>query len=325
MVGMLFTLRASHPLGKENVKADTMCAHSSSPRPLIFGEVLFDCFGPDRTVIGGAPFNVAWSLKGFGHDPAFLSAVGRDPLGQRALETATRWGLETHRIPTLDAYPTGRVDVRNAETDPEYEFQDDCAWDHLAFDPDLIPADAALLYHGSLATRAEASRAALEVLRTATDLPRFVDLNLRPPHYDSARLPGLVKGATWLKLNTAELEILVADRASPKADLATRAHALTTAFGIQHVLVTDGARGAFWISAESDEVHFAPAPRADPFVDSVGAGDAFSSVVIHGIIANWKPAQILKNAVAFAARVCSHQGATVETPKFYEDERKSWK
>ena len=32
---------------------------------LVFGEVLFDDFG-DNVVLGGAPFNVAWHLQGFG-------------------------------------------------------------------------------------------------------------------------------------------------------------------------------------------------------------------------------------------------------------------
>ncbi len=50
-------------------------------RPVIFGEVLYDCFPDGQAVLGGAPFNVAWHLQGFGRAPLFISRVGDDPLG----------------------------------------------------------------------------------------------------------------------------------------------------------------------------------------------------------------------------------------------------
>ena len=54
-------------------------------RPVILGEVLFDRF-PDATeVLGGAPFNVAWHLQGFGAAPLFVSRVGADAAGERYL------------------------------------------------------------------------------------------------------------------------------------------------------------------------------------------------------------------------------------------------
>jgi fructokinase len=48
---------------------------------VIFGEVLFDNF-PDKQVLGGAPFNVAWHLQGFGDNPLFISRVGDDSRGR---------------------------------------------------------------------------------------------------------------------------------------------------------------------------------------------------------------------------------------------------
>ncbi len=38
--------------------------------PVIFGEVLFDCFSDGNSVLGGAPFNVAWHLQAFGLSPS---------------------------------------------------------------------------------------------------------------------------------------------------------------------------------------------------------------------------------------------------------------
>ena len=42
---------------------------SSNRRPLVVGEVLFDEFEDGAQVLGGAPFNVAWHLQGFGISP----------------------------------------------------------------------------------------------------------------------------------------------------------------------------------------------------------------------------------------------------------------
>ena len=40
-------------------------------QPLIFGEVLFDQFEDGSSVLGGAPFNVAWHLQAFGMQPGW--------------------------------------------------------------------------------------------------------------------------------------------------------------------------------------------------------------------------------------------------------------
>ena len=39
--------------------------HINHTRPVVFGEVLFDCFPDGSRVLGGAPFNVAWHCQAF--------------------------------------------------------------------------------------------------------------------------------------------------------------------------------------------------------------------------------------------------------------------
>jgi fructokinase len=53
-------------------------------RPVIVGEVLFDTLPSGEAMLGGAPFNVAWHLKGFGLDPLFISKVGEDCNGEQS-------------------------------------------------------------------------------------------------------------------------------------------------------------------------------------------------------------------------------------------------
>ena len=83
--------------------------HRTHSRPVIFGEVLFDHFPDGSRVLGGAPFNVAWHLRGFGANPLVISAVGGDSEGREVLERMTSWDLATDGIQTDEEHPTGRV------------------------------------------------------------------------------------------------------------------------------------------------------------------------------------------------------------------------
>lgn len=300
-------------------------SEAGSKRPLLIGEVLFDCFPNGRAVIGGAPFNVAWNLAGFGCDPLFISAVGDDTLGREVIDRMEQWGMDQTGLAVLPAFPTGRVDVHNAETEPEYHFQEDCAWDHVRLEPVAFAADHhGLIYHGSLAARKAVSREAIEKLRSEPTLPAFVDLNLRPPFYEEATVLELARGAHWLKLNAAELRLLGQLLAVPGDDLVEQSRAVGRALEVPHLLVTDGKAGAYWIS-EDEEALFEPALKAAHFVDSVGAGDAFASIAITGILHGWAPHRILQRAVIFAARVCEIQGATTSERKFYDEAFNNWK
>ena len=66
---------------------------NSTPRPVIYGEVLYDRFPDGRSVLGGAPFNVAWHLQGFGLSPLMLTAVGNDQPGLQIRERMQQWGM----------------------------------------------------------------------------------------------------------------------------------------------------------------------------------------------------------------------------------------
>ena len=100
------------------------------------GEILFDCF-PDRAVLGGAPGNVCCMLRQFGAESAMVSAVGRDPLGDRALDELARHGVDTRWIIRSDR-PTGAVNVTlDGAGKASYAFAPDSAYDHLEWSGEL--------------------------------------------------------------------------------------------------------------------------------------------------------------------------------------------
>ncbi len=297
-----------------------MARDAQLARPLIFGEVLFDCFEDGTEVLGGAPFNVAWHLAGFGLDPLFVSRVGRDPQGAAVRQRMADWGLRTEGLQLDDRHPTGRVEVRMlADGGHRFEILADQAYDHIDPAPvtallERLPAD--LLYHGSLAVRAPASAAALAALR-ARGLPRFVDINLRAPWWQPEPVRELMAGARWLKLNDEELDLLQPGEAGPGA----RARALREANGHDWLILTRGAAGATLYTADGE---FSGTPPWIEVVDTVGAGDAFAAVCLLGLIEGWPAARTLERALAFAARICGQRGATAPDRALYASLRERW-
>jgi len=172
--------------------------------PVIFGEVLFDIFPDGNQILGGAPFNVAWHLQGFGAQPLMISAVGDDDLGRDILGRMSHWGMETSGIQVDIEHPTGIVKVIMNQGDPSYDVVQDSAWDFIQSGPALEAIESqsvSMLYHGSLAARSHTSRQTLASIRKMEIAPVFIDVNLRPPYWKQGQLEELLAGASWIKLN----------------------------------------------------------------------------------------------------------------------------
>ena len=175
---------------------------------LIFGEVLFDCFEDGNTVLGGAPFNVAWHLQAFGCAPLFVSRIGDDELGEKIRQSMQTWGMDTSGLQRDSTHPTGTVQVKLIDDEPHYEIVPNRAWDFIDARaiPDVSPG---LIYHGSLALRSPRSAGALQTLKDTSAATVFMDINLRPPWWEKVQLEKLVADAAWVKLNEHELRALV--------------------------------------------------------------------------------------------------------------------
>ena len=61
---------------------------------LAFGEILWDIL-PEKTVLGGAPFNFAYRINSLGDQAHFVSRIGKDKLGDRAKVQAKNLGIDT--------------------------------------------------------------------------------------------------------------------------------------------------------------------------------------------------------------------------------------
>ncbi len=288
-----------------------------SQAPIVFGEVLFDCF-PDAEVLGGAPFNVAWHLAAFGAGPLFVSRAGEDELGRR-IESAMRTrGMTTAGLQRDAVHATGSVQVTLADGEPSYDIVADRAYDFI--DADALPAsaDGALLYHGTLALRGAESASALEQLKTRTDAV-FLDVNLRDPWWSREAVIAELDGARWVKLNADELAQLAPAGDGPES----RAAALIERHGLDHAYVTLGAEGAFALTADGQRGQIRPAGSVE-VVDAVGAGDGFASVLILGLLRDWPLDRTLARAQDVASAIVGRRGATVADDTFYTDFVRTW-
>ncbi len=290
----------------------------------MFGEVLFDQFEDGRLVLGGAPFNVAWHLKGLGQNPLFISRVGQDELGDRVFCAMRDWGLDITGVQIDGTRPTGTVRVHMEGRLPRYEIPPDQAYDFIDADQAISAAaggEFSLLHHGTLALRSPASRDALIRLVKRLDVGIFLDPNLRSPWWEMRAVRDAMRRASWAKLNGEELTLLCpADAAQGHVE---RAADLRAEFDLELLVVTLGADGAF-IVTQSEVIEGAPVTPVR-LVDSVGAGDAFDAVFILGLMHGWGLPSILYCATQFAAAVCGIRGATIMNPAFYEAHLKQWR
>ena len=287
--------------------------------PLIFGEVLFDCFEDGGAVLGGAPFNVAWHLQAFGCSPLFVSQVGNDALGRTIRDAMQHWGMTTAGLQLDSTHPTGKVQVSLKDGEPSFDILAQQAFDFISADA-LPPCRPSLIYHGSLGLRQpESAQALSEIRRQYPQAPVFMDVNLRPPWWEVEQITELLGAVRWVKLNNIELDILV----NSPGDLKVKAAALLRRHGLALVIVTKGEQGAF--AVEEGGGLFEVSPSKDVrVVDTVGAGDAFASVCILGLLHGWDINTVLGRAQAFASVVVEQQGATVERRDFYQPFKMQW-
>ncbi|MFN2369915.1 MAG: PfkB family carbohydrate kinase, partial [Candidatus Krumholzibacteriia bacterium] len=157
---------------------------AAAPRPIVFGEVLFDRFPDGSAVLGGAPLNVAWNLQALGLAPLLVTRVGEDELGERIAAAMADWGLDTAGLQRDPRQPTGTVEVTLDGGEPRYAIAAGVAYDFIAAEAVPAPAPGDLLYHGSLALRTAVPRLALDRLRAQATGGSLVDVNLRSPWWE---------------------------------------------------------------------------------------------------------------------------------------------
>ena len=284
---------------------------------IALGEVLWDIL-PEVEHLGGAPFNFALHARNLGYDVSFISAVGNDDRGRRALELMEQAGLSTRFVFRTSDHPTGTVTVSfDPSLGPQYRIHRPAAYDV----PSLNPADLSALltpppnwiYFGTLQQMSVPARdLTRRLLDAAPAARRFYDVNLRAGSHTPNLVRALIQQANVLKLNHQELP-LVHEMCGKEmcgkeaASLERFCREIAAAFELETVCVTRGAEGcALLLDGEYVEAPGFPIQLAD----AIGAGDAFSAALLHGISSAWPARRAADFANRVGALVASRPGGT---------------
>jgi fructokinase len=295
--------------------------------PLIFGEVLFDVFENEKYILGGAPFNVAWHLHGFGLSPFFISSVGNDELGDKILRKMNNWGMYLQNVQRDKKHPTGKVSVQFVNNEPMYNILENQAYDYIEFEPlktHLLIKPYPILYHGTLALRNETSRNTLSKIKQNTTCKIFMDVNLWDPWWNQDALINSLYDATWVKCNEDEFRVIVEVSQIDSKVFNEQAFQICEKYSLEFLIVTQGDKGAYLANNNKRLFHVSPKPLLN-IKDTVGAGDGFSAIAILAILNNWGYQTLLERAAQFASGLCQIQGATLDDKNYYTKLFSDWK
>lgn len=273
---------------------------------LSFGEVLMDCF-PDRNVIGGAPFNVAVHLKRLGLDAGIITKIGEDELGEELEAILKKEGL-TNQLQKDANFPTGMVDVTLNNGQPSYYIHQGCGWEFIDYEE---IEDPTYFVFGSLALSFPQNKESFKAFRTKFKETQFVcDINLREPFYNKETIELCLESADILKINDEELDYLA--KAYNQENVI---EFLKSEYNISKVLLTEGAKGAklYW----NNEEYSCEVKKIDDIVDTVGAGDSFTSVFLYGVITKKPLGEAMQGAADFAGMICQTPGAVPNNLDIY--------
>jgi len=293
----------------------------------VFGEALVDDFITEQ-VVGGAPFNVARNLAAFGAATLMITRIGADKNGALMRSEFARFGMSEAALQIDPQEATGRVVVERSEGAHRFIILPDQAYDYVEAAPALAALAAAqpeVIYFGTMAQRHDISRATLRALLEASPARRYLDLNVREGQVTERIAHESLHLADIVKVNEDELQDLFrwythtppgsVEIGSPA--MADACLTLMRTFSLQELIVTLGPQGAIHIGADgtvtSSGAHRAPVR----IVDTVGAGDAFSSVFLFGQQQGWPLAVTLARANAFAGAICGISGAVPGDLAFY--------
>ena len=285
-------------------------------RILGIGELLWDVL-PEGPRLGGAPANFTVMAGRLGCHAAILSRIGRDDLGRSAVELLDPLPVDTEFLQVDTAHETGRVTVAFNNGQPEYTIHEPAAWDFLELSDEWVQlaerADA--ICFGSLAQRSLESRQTIQTLaaQTSSSCVRVFDVNLRAPFYSSEVVQESLELATVVKMNDAEVPLVLGLLGLPPQDdqasgaLRAGAERLLEEFPtLRMVAVTRGGNGSLLVTRDAWHQHPGIAVNV---ADTIGAGDAFTAAMTHYLLRGADLATLNEAGNRWGAWVASQAGA----------------
>jgi fructokinase len=287
------------------------------------GEILFDVY-PNFKKVGGAPFNFIYHVAKITGGGNFVSRIGKDKKGSEILSILKSKNISSKYIQIDEIHETGEaVPTLNDSKTPDWEIKTSRAYDFIESTfglQNLIKNNTDCLYFGTLAQRERKSRETIQSL-FSNKVKFFCDLNIRQKFYTKEVLEISLKTADVLKLNEDELKLVNEIFLPDKYDFSKTAKSIKDKFKIDMLCVTLGEKGSYIFRDEFKD-HYEIEIKKDEIVDTVGAGDAFASVLCIGYLMNINIEKINKACSYFASEIVKVDGALPEDDSVYEAVKK---
>lgn len=281
-----------------------------------FGEILFDIYANSKN-LGGAPLNFIYHINKLTGNGKIISRVGKDELGKEAANFLSSKRVLTDDIQIDDEHETGVAKVTLDEKGvPNFIIEQNRAYDFISINEDSaikVLKGIDCLYFGTLVQRNDVSRKSLNSLLNKP-IKYFCDINIRQKFYTKEILSECLTAADVVKLNLDELKLMDELFLGGEFDVHDGSKKLMNKFKIEMLAVTKGTEGSFLFRGD-ETVSSKPEPRS--VVDTVGAGDAFASILCLGYLNDWELVKINKLANEFAGQICMIEGALPKDDKIY--------
>ncbi|MBN9508179.1 MAG: sugar kinase [Alphaproteobacteria bacterium] len=269
---------------------------------------------------GGDTSNAVVAAARQGVRTAYLTAIGRDPAGERFLALWAEEGVNTEGVRVADLSPTGIYFAMHGPAGHSFLYHrtGSAASGYGPADVDeAVVARARILYASGISQAISSSAAdavfhAMAVARAAGVRIAY-DTNYRPRLWPPARASAVIHAA-----------VAQADIALPSLEDATALTGLTEPdaivdfylrLGPRMVALKLGAEGVLLASADA-RTHL-PA-HGCRFVDATGAGDTFCGAFLARLILGDAPVEAARYALIAAALKCEGFGAVVPIPRAAE-------
>lgn len=273
--------------------------------------------GQFQRVAGGKGANQAVAAARCGGQVSFIANIGHDDMGDAAMRRLRAEGMDLRGVVRSTQSPSGvaliLVDGKGENLiSVARSSNNELSARHIDAAEPMIRSARCLVAQLEVP---------LAAVRRAVDLAWRAGVPVLLNPAPARKLPrALLRKVTWITPNETELACLTGVRSARTSAIVDGAAQLLQA-GVQHVLVTCGARGVCWCRKEG--ACWIPAPRVKP-VDTVGAGDCFTGALAAALAQGEPLERALPLAVTAASISVTRPGAQPSMPR-RDEVLKQWR
>ncbi|MEO4055436.1 carbohydrate kinase [Solibacillus sp. CAU 1738] len=268
--------------------------------------------------VGGVARNIAENLGRLGSKVKLLTTVGHDQDAEM-IERASSAFIELDLVEKLEAQQTGSY---TAVLDRDGELVIALANMEIynALTPAILQKNEATLMNASgiIIDLNCPKETVIYVQQLARD--RGIPLTIVPVSSPKMnRMPNDLTGVTYFICNRDEVEAYLQVQLSDEASYFEAVRKLLEK-GAKHVVLTLGNKGV--IAGSKDDLQHYPAYSVDHIIDVTGAGDAFVSACLHGIMQEDAFSDAIEFGLYHAANTLQ---ADTTVRQVAQDEYKNWR